>query len=412
MKEIVTAAEPVRQAVILVGGRGTRLGSVTAATPKPLVDVAGRPFLDVLLLELGRHGFDRIVLLAGFAAEAIDAYAAATAMTARFGLDIAVHREANAAGTGGALVQARHLLDDRFLLLNGDSWLDTNLRALACREPPAGGAVMTVRALADAGRSGVVTLSGDRVARFLPRPEAPGPGQVNAGIYLVDRDALAGVPAVASLESDVLPRLAAEGRLAAHPAEGFFIDIGVPDALAAAQTEVPRQQRRGAVFFDRDGVLNVDHGHVGEIERFEWIEGAIEAVRLVNDAGYYAFVVTNQAGVAKGFYGEDSVVRLNRHIGDGLARAGAHIDAISWCPFHPDGVVPAFTRVSDRRKPAPGMILDLMAAWPVDPASSFLVGDKQTDLDAARAAGIAGHLYNGGRLDDLVRRLLGSRSRA
>lgn len=408
----MTEAEPVRQAVILVGGRGTRLGALTAATPKPLVDVAGHPFLDVLLFALGRHGFDRIVLLAGFAAEAIEAYAAATQARSRFGLDITVHRETGAAGTGGALVQALHLLDERFLLLNGDSWLDTNLRALACREPPAGGAVMTVRELSDARRSGVVTVSGDRVTRFLPRPDAAGPGLVNAGNYLVDRAALADVPPVASLENDVLPRLAAGSRLDAHRAGGYFIDIGVPEALAAARTEVPRQLRRGAVFFDRDGVLNVDHGHVGEIERFEWIEGAMEAVRLVNDAGLYAFVVTNQAGVAKGFYGEDAIVRLNRHMSGGLARAGAHIDAFSWCPCHPDGVVPAFTRASPRRKPAPGMILDLLAEWPVDPASSFLVGDKETDLAAARGAGIAGHLFRGGRLDDFVRRLLASRPHA
>lgn len=397
---------PVRQAAILVGGAGTRLGSLTATTPKPLIDVAGQPFLDWLLFDLGRQGFTDIVLLAGFATAAVEHFAATTPMQKRFGLSIRVAREASPAGTGGALANARSFLADRFLLLNGDSWLDTNLRTLAAETLPERGMVMAVRELPDAHRSGVVKLSGSRVTEFLPRPDAPGPGLVNAGVYLVDRALVDELPAHGSLENDVLPRLARENRLAAHGTTGYMIDIGVPDGLDEARREIPRRFRRGAVFLDRDGVLNEDRGHVGEVARFAWIAGAVHAVRRINDAGLYAFVVTNQAGVAKGFYTEADVAALHAHMSDALAAAGAHIDAFAYCPHHPEGTVPEYSRSCRCRKPEPGMITDLLSAWPVDAARSFLLGDKASDIAAASAAGIRAHLFSGPDLDAALEPLL------
>src|SRR5712692_4974483 len=117
----------IRQAVILCGGLGTRLGALTAQTPKPLLPVDGNPFLDVLLFELGRHGVTRVLLLAGFAAQQVLDYAAATPMKARFRLEIEVSIEPERAGTGGAVWHARDHLDEIFLLLNRDSWFDVNL---------------------------------------------------------------------------------------------------------------------------------------------------------------------------------------------------------------------------------------------------------------------------------------------
>ncbi|WGS22865.1 MULTISPECIES: HAD family hydrolase [unclassified Bradyrhizobium] len=169
---------------------------------------------------------------------------------------------------------------------------------------------------------------------------------------------------------------------------------------------IPDQVRRPAVFFDRDGVLNRDIGYLFETSKLVWIDGAREAVRAVNDLGYFAFVVTNQSGVARGLYDEGHVHELHAWMADELAKVGAHIDAFEYCPFHPEGTVERYRRQSHRRKPAPGMIHDLLDRFPVNVERSFLVGDQPRDLEAARAAGLKGYLFSGRNLETFVRPLL------
>jgi D-glycero-D-manno-heptose 1,7-bisphosphate phosphatase len=163
------------------------------------------------------------------------------------------------------------------------------------------------------------------------------------------------------------------------------------------------EQKRPAVFFDRDGVLNEDRAYVHRPDDFVWLPGAIEAVKYLNDRGTYVFVVTNQSGVARGFYTEEDVRRLFEHIRAELARHSAWIDDYRYCPFHTEGKVERYRKASDWRKPAPGMILDLMKHWDIDRDRSFLVGDQAIDMQAAQAAGITGLQFQGGNLLDFVR---------
>jgi len=166
---------------------------------------------------------------------------------------------------------------------------------------------------------------------------------------------------------------------------------------------------RPAAFLDRDGVLNVDHGYVYLPERLEWIAGAPEAVRLLNEAGYTVIVVTNQSGVARGYFDETAVHTFNAHLQAGLAAHGAHVDAFYYCPHHPDGTVKDFAIDCLCRKPGTGMLEQAAADWPIDRAKSFMIGDRDGDVGAALAFGIRGIKFDAATqsLLDIVRREIG-----
>ena len=153
-----------------------------------------------------------------------------------------------------------------------------------------------------------------------------------------------------------------------------------------------------ALFLDRDGVLNVDRGFVSRIKDLEWIEGAFDCVRAFKARRWFVFVVTNQTGIARGLYTEDDMNRVHAHILETFASQDAQIDRIYHCADHPEGKVARYARENIDRKPGPGMLLRAMADFPVRREASFLIGDKQTDIDAAHAAGVGGFLFTGGNL--------------
>ena len=221
---------------------------------------------------------------------------------------------------------------------------------------------------------------------------------------------IAGALSGNSLESDVFPRLAEEGRLLGTSYDGYFIDIGIPTDYREADSQFPIALRRPAVFFDRDMVLNEDAGYTYQPSQFRWVSGAREAIKLCNDAGYFVFVVTNQAGVARGYYDETAVRNLHAWMNEDLRSLGAHIDDFRYCPHHPEGVIPSLSKECSCRKPKPGMILHLLKTWPVIAEGSVLIGDKTSDIEAGRAADICSHQFVGGNLAEFVTSVMPTRS--
>lgn len=393
-----------KQCVILVGGLGTRLGSLTEDCPKPLLKVAGQPFLKYLLRNIRRFGYDDFVLLAGHRGNMVEAFASRE-LQAELACRIRVIVEPAPMGTGGALRHAADVLHERFLLLNGDSFFSFNLLDLSTR--PVVGPVLAriaLRQVADASRYGTVELDADRITAFRERPESAGPGLVNGGVYDLSREILEHLgEGACSLERDVFPNLAAQRAIAGFVYDGFFLDIGIPEDFVRAQTAISQALQRPAVFFDRDGVLNHDNGYTHRIEDFRWIDGAPQAIRGLNDLGWYVFVVTNQSGVARGYYAEDDVRKLHAWMNEELHSSGAHIDDFRYCPHHADGSVADYAQACVCRKPEPGMLLDLLEHWPVAVERSFLIGDKDSDLAAASAAGLRGVRFSGGDIGPLIR---------
>ncbi|MEE8395955.1 MAG: HAD family hydrolase [bacterium] len=175
---------------------------------------------------------------------------------------------------------------------------------------------------------------------------------------------------------------------------------------AAEKAGAAGGEKPPVAFFDRDGVLNHDRGYVHDPSAFLWIEGAREAVCLVRELGYLAVVVTNQSGVARGFYTEEQVRRLHEWINRDLAELGGRIDAFYFCPHHPEGSVTRYRGPCACRKPAPGLLERAFSETNGRPEGSFLIGDKPTDLAAAEAAGVPGFLFEGGNLLAFVREIL------
>lgn len=163
---------------------------------------------------------------------------------------------------------------------------------------------------------------------------------------------------------------------------------------------------RPMALLDRDGVLNRDVGYPYRPDQIEWIDGAFDALRRLHEAGFRIVVVTNQSGIGRGFYNESDVQALHKWMRAEIERRGAQIASFYFCPYHPDATLIEYRRDHPDRKPSPGMLLRALTDFPTDASKSFMIGDRDSDLIAARAAGVKSYLFTGGNLDDFVANIL------
>jgi D-glycero-D-manno-heptose 1,7-bisphosphate phosphatase len=290
-------------------------------------------------------------------------------------------RETVPLGTAGALTIARDALDPRFLMMNGDAFFDINLRALEQASHQSGAmATLALRSVPDAARYGRVIEEHGKIVAFLEKDaKSPGPGIINGGIYVLKReilDLVLNLPC--SLEQDVFPALVERGEIRGLRFTGYFLDIGLPETLEQGRRELPNTRVRPAAFFDRNALLNFAEGDPPRLEAFQWTEGAVGAIRALNDRGYYVVVTSRRSDEAR---------RLNAAMQERLAREGAHVDRFTG-------------------EPGSRHVIEAMSAWPIVGERSFFIGATGADVQAARSAGISAHVFDGGDLARLVGSLL------
>jgi D-glycero-D-manno-heptose 1,7-bisphosphate phosphatase len=244
------------QAIILAGGKGSRLGSLTKKMPKPLLPVAGHAFVEYLIWNLKRHGITRIFLTVGYLAHTIKKF---LGDGNQLGVQLKYFTESTPLGTGGALAGMRDILDDNFFVMNGDTIFDVNYRAMAQIHRESGSmATIALREINNRNRFSSVRIDGYRIVAFEEKKESDLPGLINGGVYLFNRKILKYLPkGPNSLEDDLFPSLIADGKhhLAGMPCNGFFIDIGLPETYSEAQQLIPAWKRRAAIFFKHNCVI-------------------------------------------------------------------------------------------------------------------------------------------------------------
>ncbi len=388
--------------VILNGGKGTRLGLTDR--PKPMVPVAGQPLLERLLAVGKASGFRDFVFLNGHLAEVIETH---FGDGAAHGVRIEHVREIEPLGTAGAIRAAHTLLTQPFIVLYGDILIDVDLAHFAAAHARSGAiGTLFVHPNDHPHDSDLVEADVDgRIRRFLPKPHADGevlPNLVSAALYVLDPEAIDHVPPTGASDwgHDVFPAIVAAGRpLMAYRSIEYAKDIGTPDRLAKGEGDLAsgrvdrlsRRRAKPAIFLDRDGVLNTEINGVHRPEDLVLLPGAGAAVRRINRAGIPAICVTNQPDVAKGLMSVGILEQVFAALDTALARDAAYLDAVYYCPHHPErgwpGEVAALKIACSCRKPEPGMLLAAAREHNLDLARSWMIGDRYADVRAAQAAG-------------------------
>lgn len=433
------------RAVIMAGGKGTRIASIAGDVPKPMIRMGGKPILERQTDNLKACGITDITLVIGHLGDVIrDYFGDGTC----FGINIDYFVETTPLGTAGALFKMPQLTDD-FLLLCGDVIIDIDFRRLIdfhkkhnawatlVAHPnghPYDSSIIVTQTLPPSVPGGLPTDT-HKVIKWMNKEEERlyYKNRVNAGIEVISPLLLAeamknyvprhpDVPDKIDLDRDVLKPNINSGKIFAYDTPEYIKDMGTPDRYRETERDITsgivRQRnlmnRQKAVFLDRDGTINKYVGLVKEPEQLELIGGAAEAVRRINKSGMLAVIVTNQPVIARGDCSWDTLQETNDRLETLLGKEGAYLDAIYVCPHHPDkgfaGERAEYKRACDCRKPKPGLLLRAAADFNIDISQSYMIGDSERDYGAGVAAGVKESILVGTNVEnallDTVTRIL------
>lgn len=394
------------QAVIMAGGKGTRLRAITNdKIPKPMVSVAGKPILQWQIERLREQDVTDMILITGHLGEEIQEF---FADGKKFGVNIRYIRETAPLGTAGALSMLSPMLEeDAFFLVFGDVLFDIDLgRMMAFHREKHAKATLLVHPNSHPFDSDLVVYDSTERVIGLDFKNSVRAGWyhncVNAGFYILEKSVCEMVPeeTKVDLEKHLLAGMVGRGEAVyAYRSSEYIKDVGTVERITAAEVELQSgyiagrclKRKQRAIFLDRDGTVNRKRGLVYQEEQFELEDGVIEAIRNINESGYLAILVTNQPVVARGLCSVEDVENIHRKLETLLGREGVYLDDIRYCPHHPDKGYPEENPVykisCHCRKPKIGMIEDCVKRYNIDLESSWMVGDTTMDIQTGKNAG-------------------------
>ena len=398
--------------VIMAGGKGTRIASVNAEVPKPMIPILGKPILEYQLECLRDQGYDDVILVIGHLGHVVrdyfgDGSGVSPATGKPFGVRIDYVVETEPLGTAGALFLLKEQLTDDFLLLCGDVIFDIDVERFYRFHKARGGvATLFTHPNSHPYDSGIIMADKEgRVTNWLHKedPREWYRNRVNAGLHFfspkVFEQGLFRELKKVDLDREVLKPLIPTGELYVYDSPEYVKDMGTPDRFFAVTEDIRSgkvhaknlSNPQKCVFLDRDGTLNRYVGFLRNIEELELLPGVAEAVRKINESGYLAIVVTNQPVIARGEVTVEALQEIHNKLETLLGQEGAYVDAIYYCPHHPhkgyEGEIPELKIDCACRKPKAGMLLQAAKDFHIDLAASYMVGDSDNDVQCGINAG-------------------------
>lgn len=397
--------------VIMAGGRGTRISSVASDIPKPMIRIGGVPVLERELECLRTQGFTDIIITVSHLGQVIiDYFGDGSGVSPTTGKPFNVHIEyfveETPLGNAGALFRLKNKLTDVFLLLNADLAFDVDFnRMVDFHQSKHALATLLTHPNSHPYDSGLICAAADgSVTEWIVKEEKHPEfykNRVNAGLHVLSRKVLEKDIWTGTIDLDrqLLKPLAGSGKMFAYDSPEYVKDMGTPERYATVCKDFENgiikaknlRNKQKAVFIDRDGTINRYVGFLREPAELELLPGVVEAIRKINQTGYLAIVVTNQPVIARGEVTMDQLQQIHDKMETLLGSGGAYLDAIYYCPHHPDkgfeGEIPEMKIQCDCRKPRPGMLLKAADEFNIDLSASWMVGDSCSDMKAGKAAG-------------------------